>query len=102
MKRALYQQLLAWKDDPSRKPLLLQGARQVGKTYLINQFGKTEYKEYIYLNFEQNPDLTPLFNGELTPKRLLQDISYLIGKKITHKETLLFFDEIQTTPRALS
>nr|MCU0341117.1 AAA family ATPase [Spirosomataceae bacterium] len=56
MKRTLYRHLLAWKSDNKRKPLLLQGARQVGKTWLINEFGKNEYKNYIYLNFEQRPN----------------------------------------------
>lgn len=57
MRRTLYQNLLVWKSDPRRKPLLLQGARQVGKTWLINEFGKKEYKHYVYLNFEQTPGL---------------------------------------------
>ena len=57
MKRTLYKDLLNWKNGNRRKPLLLQGARQVGKTYLINQFGNNEYLNYIHLNFEQNPSL---------------------------------------------
>jgi predicted AAA+ superfamily ATPase len=57
MKRTLYQDLLKWKKSNRRKPLLLQGARQVGKTWLINSFGKKEYENYVYLNFEQNPEL---------------------------------------------
>ncbi|RLD70166.1 MAG: hypothetical protein DRJ10_20645, partial [Bacteroidetes bacterium] len=61
MKRILYNNLLKWKSDNNRKPLLLQGARQVGKTYLVNEFGKNEYSVYIYLNFEQEPKLKSLF-----------------------------------------
>ncbi len=102
MKRTLYSSLLAWKQSNRRKPLLLQGARQVGKTYLVNQFGKNEYTDFIYLNFEQNPDLKLLFNDELLPSKIIHNISLYIGRKITTNETLLFFDEVQTVPQVLT
>ncbi len=70
MKRSLYKNLLIWKNSNNRKPLLLQGARQVGKTYLVNEFGKSEYTNNIYLNFEQNPDLKTLFTGSLNPQNI--------------------------------
>lgn len=102
MKRSLYTDLLDWKKSQKRKPLLLQGARQVGKTYLINEFAHKEYKNYIYLNFELDPNLEILFQGKLDPKEIMQNISLYFGKKIDHKDTLIFFDEIQIIPRAIS
>lgn len=102
MKRKLYQELVLWKKDKKRKPLLLQGARQVGKTYLINEFAKNEYENYIYLNFEQNTELTSLFSENLNPKHIIQNIGLYFGYKIDAIDTLIFFDEIQISPRALT
>ena len=102
MKRAIYKNLLEWKNDKRRKPLLLQGARQVGKTYLVKEFGKTEYKELIYLNFEKNPKFSALFNDDLDPYKLIEKISLSIARKISPKNTLIFFDEIQESERAIT
>lgn len=102
MKRTLYKNLIDWKNSDRRKPLLLQGARQVGKTWLVNEFGKAEYSDYIYLNFEENPDLRQLFIGKITPAKLIDNISLTIGRKISAEDTLIFFDEIQTAPEALT
>ncbi len=102
MKRSLYDKLLEWKKDKKRKPLLLQGARQVGKTFLINEFGRKEYEKYIYLNFEQNSELATLFQNNLDPKVILNNISLYIGEKIISKDTLIFFDEIQIAPEVLT
>ncbi|MCD4793018.1 MAG: ATP-binding protein [Bacteroidales bacterium] len=102
MKRTLYHKLLKWKQSKNRKPLLLQGARQVGKTYLINQFGKSEYKNLVYLNFEQTPNLETLFHKELLPEKIIYNISLYLGKKISFEDTLLFFDEIQIAPKVLT
>lgn len=101
MKRTLYNSLISWKNSKRRKPLLLQGARQVGKTYLVNQFGKTEYKNFVYLNFEQNPKLGLIFKKDLVPENIITNLSLFLGKKITSKDTLIFFDEIQTEPNVL-
>ncbi len=101
MKRLLYNKLLEWKRSERRKPLLLQGARQVGKTYLVNQFGKSEYTEFIYLNFEEKPNLRKFFEGDLTPQTIINNISLYLGHKITATNTLLFFDEIQIVPEVL-
>ena len=98
MKRTLYRKLLHWKNTTHRKPLLLQGARQVGKTYLINEFGNNEYQHYVYLNFEQNSDVKSLFAGNLDPYAIMSDISLYVGKKITSADTLIFLDEIQIVP----
>lgn len=102
MKRSLYRNLLEWKSNQRRKPLLLQGARQVGKTWLINEFGKAEYKNYIYLNFEQTPNLKTLFSGELSPRKIVDNIGLFLGKKIHSDNTLICFDEIQICPVALT
>jgi uncharacterized protein len=102
MKRTLYNNLLEWKSSQRRKPLLLQGARQVGKTWLINDFGKCEYKHYIYLNFEQTTNLKTLFINELAPKKIIENMGLLLGKKVNAAETLICFDEIQTCPEALT
>lgn len=102
MKRLLYKNLVAWKKSKNRKPLLLQGARQVGKTYLINEFGSNEYINYVYLNFEQDSELKSLFKGNLDPIKLIDNISLYIGRKVRSKNTLIFFDEIQIAPEALT
>lgn len=102
MKRDAYQNLLDWKNSAQRKPLLLQGARQVGKTYLVNKFGKKEYSNYIYLNFEQTPGLASLFAANLEPFQIINNISLYIGQKIIAEDTLIFFDEIQTVPAVLT
>jgi len=102
MKRDLYNNLKDWKISNNRKPLLLQGARQVGKTYLINEFGKNEYSNYIYLNFEQNPDLKTLFEGNIAPESIIDNIGLYTGQKIVATDTLIFFDEIQAVPEAIT
>ena len=102
MKRLLYQALLKWKKGKKRKPLLLQGARQVGKTFLVHEFAKKEYDELVYLNFEQNSGLQTLFEGNLGPQTIVDNIGLYIGKKIEPKNTLIFFDEIQVAPKALT
>jgi uncharacterized protein len=102
MKRALYENLIEWKLSQKRKPLLLQGARQVGKTWLINEFGKNEYKHYIYLNFEQTPNLKTLFTNDLSPQKIIENIGLFLGKKINQENTLICFDEIQNCQEALT
>jgi uncharacterized protein len=102
MKRALYENLVEWKSSQRRKPLLLQGARQVGKTWLINEFGKNEYKHYIYLNFEQTPNLKTLFTNDLSPQKIIENIGLFLGKKVNHENTLICFDEIQNCQEALT
>lgn len=102
MKRSAYNHLVKWKNSEKRKPMILQGARQVGKTYLVNMFGETEYENYIYLNFEQDKNLHSLFDKALNPEVLINNISLYIGKKIVSTGTLLFFDEIQVAPAVLT
>ena len=102
MKRILYNELVLWKEDLDRKPLLLQGARQVGKTYLVKKFGYNEFKKFVYLNFEQDTELIKLFDGDLSPTKLVARLSLYIGKPIVAKDTLLFFDEVQVSPRTIT
>ncbi len=101
MYRNIYIELLKWKKSEVRKPLLLQGARQVGKTYIIKQFGRKEYSNLAYLNFEQTPELSQFFEGNLIPEKILENIGFYLGAKIT-KNTLVFLDEIQVAPKAIT
>ncbi|MBF0492369.1 MAG: ATP-binding protein [Deltaproteobacteria bacterium] len=102
MLRSLYQKLLDWKDSLRRKPLILQGARQVGKTYLIKEFGTKEYADVAYFNFEEKPKLVSLFENELSPAALIQSLQIELQKKIEPQKTLMIWDEVQVSPNALN
>jgi uncharacterized protein len=102
MERSAYNKLADWKKSTNRKPLIVQGARQVGKTYLIKAFGKKEYSNFISLNFEQDKKLHSLFEKSLSPDTITENISLYLGKQIIPEDTLLFFDEIQAAPAALT
>lgn len=102
MKRTLYHSLLKWKSQNVRKPLLLQGARQVGKTYLLEEFGRNEYSDFAYFNFEKTRELHSLFETNLNPVDISELLSTFRGQKISPESTLIFFDEIQACPRALT
>ena len=102
MKRDIYRKLSDWKSSRRRKPLLLQGARQTGKTYIIKAFGRNEYEHVVYCNFEENPGLDAFFQRDLNPERILTDISIYYNHEIRPGADLLVFDEIQTSNRALN
>ena len=102
MGRLIYNDLKAWKNDPKRKPLLLQGARQIGKTFIVNQFGKNEYKNYIKLNFEEDDNLKNIFNSTLDPFQIINQLGLYLNRKIESENTLIFFDEIQVLPKAIT
>lgn len=102
MRRDQLQSLLDWKASPTRKPLLVQGARQVGKTYLLKQFAANSYENTLYCNFEEDPALAQLFDGKLSPDILIEQLSFYTNQKITPENTLIIFDEIQLSPRALT
>ncbi len=102
MKRDVYAKLTSWKLSKDRKPLILQGARQVGKTYILKEFGKKEYEDLAYFNFEEEPRLAEFFEGSLNPHKILDMLSLFLGKKIIPEKTLIFFDEIQVAPNALN
>lgn len=102
MERFAYQQLLSWKASIRRKPLLLQGARQVGKSYLLESFGQREFKNYHVFNFELDRRLARIFTQDLVPNRILTELSLHLGEKIDPKSDLITFDEIQECPRAIT
>ena len=102
MKRTLMDGLIAWKSKKNRLPLILKGARQVGKTWLLNEFGRQAFDDVLYINFENIPGLKETFDGDISPKRILNLLGVLHNKKIKPQETLLIFDEVQEIPRALT
>jgi predicted AAA+ superfamily ATPase len=102
MKRHRLDDLLAWQRRSDRKPLLVRGARQVGKSYMVREFGRHHFRNVIELNFEMRPDLAGIFAGSLDPERLLRDIKIASQDDIRPGETLLFFDEVQLVPQALT
>ena len=102
MERDLYQKLLKWKNDPSRKPLVLQGARQVGKTYLIKEFGRNEFENMVVLNCDKDPRVAEIFEYGLRVEKIISDIEILTGQKVIAGSTLLFIDEIGEAPKALA
>ena len=102
MKRDIYDKLLSWKVSENRKPLVLQGARQVGKTYIIKEFGSKEYSNVAYFNFEEDKGLVAFFDGVLDPLSIIEKLSIASESKINPNATLIIFDEIQEAPAALT
>lgn len=102
MLRNLYTQLLDWKSSLRRKPLILQGARQVGKTHLLKHFASQEYSDFLYLNFEEEPRLKAFFQEDLRPERIINEFEIYFKKSLLPEKTLLIFDEIQECPEALN
>jgi predicted AAA+ superfamily ATPase len=102
MKRMMMANLLRWKGETPRKPLLLKGVRQVGKTYLLKEFGRLHFPQFHYLNFEKDPKLAKIFEPDLVPKRILQELSFYLDQGIDIANDLLIFDEIQECPKALT
>lgn len=102
MERILLEDLKKWKEKADRKPLILRGARQVGKTWLLKDFGEKCFKDICYVNFEQKDILGKVFEGTLSPKRIIEQLSIYHGKKIEPQDTLMIFDEVQELPRALT
>ena len=102
MKRFITEKLIKWKNDKSRKPLILKGARQVGKTYVLKEFGVNYYESIAYFNFDHDDTLATLFEHTKDPIRIIEQLSLVIGKKINPITTLIIFDEIQECPNALN
>jgi len=102
MNRRLYGRLMQWKSSTRRKPLLLRGARQTGKTFLLREFGRERYDRVHYCNFEENPLLDSLFDRDLDPRRILGELSLFLGNEIRAERDLIIFDEIQASNRALN
>ncbi len=101
VKRLADWHLEKWKDDPYRKPLIIRGARQIGKTFSVRQFGK-RFKTFVEINFEKTKEIKPIFEKNLDPHRILMELKALFRQPITPGETLLFFDEIQECPDAIT
>jgi len=102
MDRLLLEDLKRWKNKADRKPLILRGARQVGKTWLLKEFGSKCFEDVCYINFEQKDLLEAIFAGSLSPKRIIDQLSVFHGRRILPVTTLLIFDEVQEMPRALT
>ncbi|RLD16610.1 hypothetical protein DRI50_01395 [candidate division KSB1 bacterium] len=103
MQRFALKDLIRWKNKKDRKPLILKGARQVGKTYLLKTFGRTEFRAYHHFDFERDKkQLLPVFEEELSPKKIVRNLSLLSDKVIDLENDLIIFDEIQNIPRALT
>lgn len=102
MYRTAMAELYKWKESKRRKPLFIQGARQVGKTWLMKEFGSQAYADTVYINFDSNSRMAQLFASDLDVDRLVMGIELYVGKKIVPDSTLLIFDEVQEVPRALS
>lgn len=102
MYRIAMQQLINWKNKKNRKPLIIRGARQVGKTWLMKEFGKENYSKVVYINFDNNERMKNLFDGSLEIERIVTGIELYAGHKIDVDNTLLIFDEIQEVPKALT
>lgn len=101
MERKIYKELLEWKNNADRKPLILQGARQVGKTYIVNYFAGKEYSNSVYCNFEKDDGLRDFFH-DLTPETIIKKLSLYKRKEIFQGNTLIIFDEIQACPEAIT
>ncbi len=101
MKRKIVEKLVEWKNSSSRMPLILQGARQTGKTYTVTEFGAKFYSDVVYCNFERDSDLASIFSN-LSPSHILPRLSAIKQKKVFPRETLVIFDEVQASPEALT
>jgi len=102
MKRTFWNRLVEWKEAPQRKPLLVQGARQVGKTWILKAFGAAHFENCVFLDFAEDPALNGLFKVNLKPARILRDLGVYLGTDIVLGNTLLVFDEVQLCPEALT
>ena len=102
MYRKITEYLINWKSGPYRKPLILQGARQVGKTYSVLEFGREQYENVAYLNFETSPTLIKTFDESIEPAFLIPILSRLASQTIIKEKTLIVFDEVQLCERALT
>ena len=102
MRRTAMEKLVAWKSSDERKPMVLKGARQVGKTWLMKEFGKNYYKSFVYFNFDEEDELKSIFETNKNPQRIIELLSMIAGEKIYPLDTLIIFDEVQECPEALN
>ena len=102
MKRNALESLMQWKSSEDRKPMVLKGARQVGKTWMMKEFGRTAYDSFVYFNFDEEDELKSIFEVNKNPQRIVELLSLIAGEKILPEKTLIIFDEIQECPSALN
>jgi predicted AAA+ superfamily ATPase len=102
MKRKIFNQFVAWKNQKERMPLIVNGARQIGKTFSISEFGEKEFTNMIYINLETSPDIRQIFEGDISPERIIRLLESSTNQRIIAGETLIFLDEIQVSERALT
>ena len=102
MKRFAMDALFQWKENPDRKPLILRGARQVGKTWLMREFGRCAYQNTVYFNFDEEQSLRSIFETNKNPARIIELLSMIADEKIVPEKTLILFDEVQECPEALN
>lgn len=102
MEREIIKKLIEWKNSKKRKPLIVQGARQVGKTYIVKKFGNMYYENVVYVNFEKNKQISNQINDDINPLEIINKLELFFNEKITPGKTLIFFDEIQANERALT
>ena len=102
MKRNAISELVRWQQSNDRKPLILKGARQVGKTWLMKEFGRNYYDNYVYFNFDEDEELKSVFETNKNPHRIIELLSMICEEKIHPEKTLIIFDEIQECPEALN
>ncbi len=102
MYRYAIENLNKWKNSKNRKPLIIEGARQVGKTWLMKEFGRQSYNKTVYINFDSNVQMTELFSVDLNVERIIMGLELYAGFKINPSDTLIIFDEVQEVPKALS
>ncbi|MDE3213088.1 MAG: AAA family ATPase, partial [Bacteroidota bacterium] len=101
IRRNIREKLIAWKRASGRKPLILQGPRHVGKTWLLKHFGAAEFDQVAYFNFEEQPGLKQFFSASMEIGPLISNLSFVYGKAITPETTLIIFDEVQECNKAL-
>lgn len=102
MNRRAISELIKWKNNPERKPLVIRGARQVGKTWLMKEFGQSHYESFVYFNFDEEEALKSIFEANKNPQRIIELLSMIAGEKILPGKTLIIFDEAQECPEALN
>lgn len=102
MYRNQIEKLIEWKDSKNRKPLIIRGARQVGKTWIMKEFGNKYYQNIAYINFDRNTRMEQLFSGDMNIERIIQGLKLESNVNITANDTLIIFDEVQEVPNALT
>ena len=100
MERTVIRKMIEWKNSDCRKPMILKGARQVGKTWIMKEFGRKYYENYTYFNFDEEDSLASIFEENKNPHRIVELLSLICGERIVPGETLIILDEIQECPQA--